>query len=114
MADPAFPRLLPGEASTAGRRADYVRVSALAGLHVTRVIEGSAYRAGPGNCTGSPADLRNPWHYPVDAVCGACSQVLHRASVDDGWEHTGRIAGHDPLPGDAQGGLPALRIQVVT
>ena len=75
--------------------------------HATRVIEGSAYRAGPGNCTGSPADLRNAWHYPVEAVCGACSQVLHRASVDGAWEHTGRIAGHDPLPRHAHGELPA-------
>ncbi|HEX9042149.1 MAG TPA: hypothetical protein VF838_14160 [Trebonia sp.] len=98
--------LLPGEAPQAGRRAVHSRVPGVDRPHATRVIEGSAYRAGPGNCTGSPADLRNAWHYPVEAVCGACSQVLHRASVDDDWEHTGRIAGHDPLPGDAHGQLP--------
>jgi hypothetical protein len=83
----------------AHRRAAYGHVSGIAGLHATRVIADSAYRSGPGNCTGSPADLRNPWHYPVEAVCGACSQVLYRVSLDDDWEHTGRLAGHDPLPG---------------
>lgn len=97
----AGPQLLSDEAPTAGRRADHGQLSRLAAPHATRVIEGSAYRAGPGNCTGSPADLRNAWHYPVEAVCGACSQVLYRASVEDDWEHTGRIAGHDPDRGGA-------------
>jgi hypothetical protein len=70
-----------------------------AGAHEPEVIEGSAYRTGHGNCTGTSANLRNARHFPVVAVCGACSQVLYRASIDGGWMHTGRLAGQaSPSP----------------
>ena len=46
--------------------------------------------------TGLPANLLNPFHYPVEAVCEECGQMIrceHFYSSDGGWEHLGRMPG---------------------
>jgi len=63
--------------------------------HETLIVPGSAYTV-KGPNTGRPANLRNPAHYPAEAICQVCSQVVERAEMDAGkldWKHTGRKAG---------------------
>jgi hypothetical protein len=70
--------------------------------HLAQPIDGSAYRIGVGNCTGTRAWLANSNHYPAEAVCGfpGCSQVLRCDQLDRElrpfWYHTGRLAGQPP------------------
>lgn len=63
--------------------------------HETLIVKGSAYTAAGPN-TGRPANLRNPAHYPVTAVCQVCHGVVRRETMAPDvldWSHTGRKAG---------------------
>jgi hypothetical protein len=63
--------------------------------HETLIVPGSAYTV-KGPNTGRPANLRNPAHYPAEAICQVCFEVVERAEMEPGkldWEHTGRKAG---------------------
>lgn len=56
----------------------------------------SAYTVGPRPNTGLRANLRNPEHYPVEAVCAGCGQVVRREKpepLNPDWHHTGRKPG---------------------
>jgi hypothetical protein len=57
---------------------------------------GSAYTVGARPNCGRPASLRNPEHYPVEAVCAGCGRVVRREAPAPGvydWPHTGRKPG---------------------
>lgn len=60
---------------------------------------GTAYTMRGPN-TGLPADLRNLYHYPVEAVCSCgemirCEYMLPLGPGAD-WKHLGRRPGEDP------------------
>lgn len=46
--------------------------------HELLIEPGSAYTVGTGANTGQLANLRLPWHYPVEAVCVICGYVVRR------------------------------------
>jgi len=73
-----------------------MEVVAATAAHAVELVEGSAYRTGIGNCTGTRAWLENANHYPVEGICSVCSQVVRREEIGDEWEHTGRLAGQAP------------------
>jgi hypothetical protein len=59
------------------------------------IVRGSAYSV-KGRNTGLEANLRNPEHYPVEALCRGCRRPVRREKPDPGrldWEHIGRQAG---------------------
>lgn len=61
---------------------------------------GTAYTVA-GRRTGLPADIRNTLHYPVEATCSGCGQVIRcerMLSIGPGaeWAHTGRMPGEGP------------------
>jgi len=60
---------------------------------------GTAYSVSGGN-TGLPANLRNSGHYPAEAQCAGCGEMIRceqwlPVSADGDWYHTGRRPG-DP------------------
>jgi hypothetical protein len=60
------------------------------------IVPRSAYTVGTKPHTGQLANLRNPDHYPVEAICRRCNQVVRRDEPEPGnpdWMHTGRQAG---------------------
>lgn len=65
--------------------------------HAVLVVKDSAYSVkGPND--GRPAILGWPSHYPMEAICSVCGQVVRREKMDPGnldWVHTGRMPG-DP------------------
>lgn len=66
--------------------------------HEQLIVKGSAYSVGAQPNTGQPANLRNPYHYPVEAICFRedCGQVVRREEMKPGkldWMHTGRMPG---------------------
>ncbi len=44
--------------------------------HEILPVPDSCYRTGAGNAAGTPADLLNPLHYPVEAVCSGCGRGI--------------------------------------
>jgi hypothetical protein len=63
--------------------------------HEMLIVPGSAYSM-EGHNTNLPANLRLPWHYPVEALCSVCGEVVRREEPQPGrldWPHTGRKAG---------------------
>lgn len=48
-----------------------------------------------GHNTGLVANLNNSEHYPVEALCQGCDQVIESPHFYADWYHTGRKAG-DP------------------
>lgn len=59
------------------------------------IVAGSAYSV-KGRNTGLQANLRNPDHYPVEALCRGCGRVVRRETPEPwrlDWSHTGRKAG---------------------
>ena len=71
--------------------------------HEILPLRDSWYRTGAGNAPGTPADMLNPYHYPIEAICSSCHQVIRcekfLAGADGGdWRHTGRMAGQDAAP----------------
>jgi hypothetical protein len=66
--------------------------------HEMVIVPGSAYTVGANRDTDAPADLRNPEHYPVEAECTICHEMVRRDRPQPGridWTHTGRKPG-DP------------------
>lgn len=67
--------------------------------HETLIVPGSAYTvAGPH--TGQEANLRNPAHYPAEAICQVCHRMVRRevmAPEQTDWSHTDRMPG-EPAP----------------
>jgi len=58
---------------------------------------GTIYSA-EGRNTGLPADLRRLHHYPVEALCAGCGEVIRleryvRIGPEGEWQHTGRKPG---------------------
>lgn len=82
--------------------------------HEILIVRGSAYSTGTGSNTGHRANLGLPWHYPVEAHCAVCGQVVSREEMAverTDWVHTGRMpgepgvsAGEDPDPCPVDGG----------
>lgn len=62
--------------------------------HDAAPVKGSAYSAAK-RFAGLPANVLNPWHYPVEALCSGCGNVIREESPYAGWAHTGRKPG-DP------------------
>jgi hypothetical protein len=58
--------------------------------HEVIPVKGTVVQARPGNL---PADLMSPGHYPVEATCEGCGQVVRSEHVHAGWTHTGRKPG---------------------
>jgi len=66
-------------------------------LHEALIVKDSAYTAsGARQNTGLPANLANRLHYPVEAICSVCGEVVRREKPAPGrldWAHTGRKPG---------------------
>lgn len=63
--------------------------------HELLIVPGSAYSV-TGRNTGLQANLRLPWHYPVEALCRICKGVVRREKPDPAcpdWMHLDRKAG---------------------
>lgn len=63
--------------------------------HELLIEPGTAYSV-TGRNTGLPANLRFPWHYPVEAVCVMCGYVVRREKLDPAcpdWLHLDRRPG---------------------
>lgn len=60
--------------------------------HEVLPVEGSVARTRPG-FGGCPASLTNPRHYPVEAICQGCGEMVRSEHVHAGWKHTGRKPG---------------------
>jgi hypothetical protein len=59
------------------------------GDHAITPVKGSAYSMEGAN-TGLQANLLNPYHYPVEALCVECGHVIrceHMHSATGGWVH---------------------------
>ena len=54
-----------------------------------------------GHNTGRAARLTNASHYPVEALCMGCDEVIQSPHFYAGWYHTGRKPG-DPRPEEKQ------------
>jgi hypothetical protein len=64
--------------------------------HEMLIVRESAYSVGTGRNTGKLANLRLPWHYPVEAVCSICGLVVRREKPDPAcqdWMHLDRYPG---------------------
>jgi hypothetical protein len=64
--------------------------------HELLIEPDSAYSVGTGANTGQRANLRLPWHYPVEAVCVICGYVVRREKLDPAcpdWMHLDRLPG---------------------
>lgn len=60
--------------------------------HQPDPVPDSAYSVTGAN-TGRPANLLNPFHYPVRAICQCGGVILAEHLVSSsGWEHIGRLA----------------------
>lgn len=58
--------------------------------HAIEPLPGTAYSVGPYNA-GREADLQNPMHYPVEAVCRGCKKrIVTERYAAAGWEHQER------------------------
>lgn len=63
--------------------------------HELLIRPGTAYSMA-GRNTGLRANLRLPWHYPVEAVCLMCGYVVRREALDPecpDWVHLDRMPG---------------------
>lgn len=70
------------------------------------IVPGSAYSV-KGRNANLPANLRLPWHYPVEAICATCKQVVRREKPAPGvtdWPHTGRMPGEAKTEGSGRDG----------
>jgi len=59
---------------------------------------GTLHSAGAGPNTGREADARREGHYPIEAHCVTCGEIIWlECLIDHGgeWQHTGRKPG-DP------------------
>ncbi len=56
--------------------------------------QGTCFSAAGMN-TGLPANLQNSLHYPVEALCDICGEVIEAVHFYRDWTHTGRQPG-DP------------------
>lgn len=63
--------------------------------HELLIVADSAYSV-TGRNANLPANLRLPWHYPVEAVCKVCGLVVRREKLDPAspdWMHLDRKPG---------------------
>lgn len=64
--------------------------------HMVTPVPGSVVKTKPG-FRGAPADLDDLGHYPVEAQCAECRQIVRSEHIRAGWTHTGRMPGDPPL-----------------
>jgi hypothetical protein len=65
-----------------------VTVPSTSAGHAITPVEGSARQL-----DGTPADLRNPYHYPAEAVCLECGQPVRIENWLTGtWRHLERFS----------------------